>query len=181
VRRFCVAILLGVFGAAAYATPAGAVTTFNGQCSIDGKTQFGLPLRFYPQEMDWTFTSNPGGGLCTGKLNGLPVTNTPLAVTVDAHGPISCGVAGYSLDAPFVGTFTAIGGDNVLKGRLSLGAVAAQNAVVVEGAQGGVAGGRASFFGQNDQVAVVQGCAEGNTVTTLNVNVLIQTVGDVRG
>ena len=181
-RRICVAVLLGVFATAAFASPASATVSFDGQCSIDGATEFGLPLRFYPQEMDWSFTSHPNGGRCTGTLNGTAVVNTPLDVVVDAHGPISCGVAGYSLDAPFEGTFTALTtGDSKLKGKLSLGAVAAQNAVYVEGNEGGFAAGRASFFGQNDQVAVVQGCAEGNTVTTLNVNVLIQTVGTIRG
>jgi hypothetical protein len=181
VKRVCVAVVLGAFVSAAYAAPAGATATFDGQCSIDGKTQFGLPLRFYPQEMDWSFTSNVGGGRCTGTLNGVPVVNTPLNVTVDAHGPISCGVAGYSLNAQFEGIFPAAVGDRKLKGSLSLGAVAAQNAVYVEGNEGGFAAGRASFAGQNDQVAVLQGCAEGNTVTSLNVNVLIQTVRPVRG
>lgn len=174
------AILLGVLASAAYAAPASA-TTFDGQCAIDGKTQFGLPLRFYPQEMDWTFTTNVGGGRCTGTLNGVPVVDTPLDVFVDAHGPISCGVAGYSLDARFTGSFPNAVGDRTLRGRLSLGAVAAQNVVYVKGDHSGRAAGRATFTGQNDQVAIVQGCAEGNTVRSLNVTVTIQTVGPVRG
>ena len=179
-RRVCIAVLLGALSSVAYAAPAGA-TTFDGQCSIDGRSDFGLPLRFVPQEMDWSFVSNPGGGRCTGTLNGVPVVDTPMNVVVDAHGPISCGVAGYSLDAPFEATFPAAVGDRKLKGRLSLGAIAAQNAVYVEGARAGFAAGRASFFGQNDQVAVVQGCADGNTVRSLNVNVTIQTAGPMSG
>jgi hypothetical protein len=59
--------------------------------------------------------------------------------------------------------------------------VAAQNALVVEGAESGVASGRASFFGQNDQVAVLNGCLEGNTVRELNVNVTVKTAGPVEG
>ncbi len=181
-RRICLAILLGALATAAYAAPASATVTFDGTCSIDGATDFGVPLKFTPQEMDWSFTSHPGGGRCTGKLNGTSVTDTPLDVVVDAHGPISCGVAGYSFDAPFQGTFTALTtGDNKLKGKLSLAAVAAQNAVYVEGNEGGRAAGRASFFGANDQVAVVQGCLDGNTITHLNVNVTIATIGPIRG
>ncbi|MEA2473207.1 MAG: hypothetical protein QOE06_1122 [Thermoleophilaceae bacterium] len=180
-RRFCVAVLFGVLGTAAYAAPASATATFDGQCSIDGKTNFGLPLQFVAQDMDWTFTSNPGGGKCTGTLNGVAVVDTPMNVSVRAHGPISCGVAGYSLDAPFVGRFPNAVGDRTLTGRLSLGAIAAQNAVYVKGDQGGFAAGRASFFGQNDEVAVLQGCADGHTITTLNVNVLIHTVGPMSG
>ncbi|HEX2127457.1 MAG TPA: hypothetical protein VHF45_12970 [Thermoleophilaceae bacterium] len=171
-----------MLASAAYAAPAGAATSFEGQCSIDGKSDFGKPLRFTPQEMDWTFTSHPGGGRCTGELNGDPVTNTPVDVFVDAHGPISCGVLGSSFDAPFTATFPAdTTGENTITGTLSLAAVAAQNAVYVEGRNGGFAAGRASFFGQNDQVAVIQGCADGNTIRSLNVNVLIQTVGELRG
>ncbi len=181
-RRLCVGILLGALASAAYAAPAGAATSFDGQCSIDGRAEFGTPLQFKPQQMNWTFTSHPGGGRCTGRLNGDPVTNTPVDVFVRAEGPISCGVAGYSFEAPFVATFPAdTRGDNDIKGMLSLAAVAAQNAVYVEGNAGGFGAGRASFFGQNDQVAVIQGCADGNTVRSLNVNVLIQTVGALRG
>ncbi|HEX8647100.1 MAG TPA: hypothetical protein VF715_09360 [Thermoleophilaceae bacterium] len=171
-----------MLGTAAYAAPASAATSFDGQCSIDGKSDFGVPLRFAPQEMDWTFTSHPGGGRCTGRLNGVPVTDTPIDVFVDAHGPISCGVAGSSFDAPFTATFPAdTRGENTLTGTLSLAAVAAQNAVYVKGRSGGFAAGRASFFGQNDQVEVIKGCADGNTIRTLNVNVTIQTVGELRG
>lgn len=182
VRRICVALVLGVLATAANAAPASATVTFDGLCSIDGYTEFGLPLKFAPQEMKWTFQSYPGGGKCTGTLNGQPVTDTPLDVWVRAKGPISCGVAGYSLDAYFEGEFPAItSGDDTITGRLSLAAVAAQNAVKVEGNQGGLAVGRASFFGANDQVAVIQGCADGNTVTRLNVNVTVRTVTPIQG
>lgn len=175
-------IVLGLVASAAYAAPAGAATSFDGQCSIDGKSDFGTPLHFEPQQMNWTFTSHPGGGRCTGRLNGVPVTDTPVDVFVRAQGPISCGVAGWSLEAPFEATFPAdTTGENTITGQLSLAAVAAQNAVYVEGRNGGFAAGRASFFGQNDQVAVIQGCADGNTVRSLNVNVTIQTVGPLRG
>lgn len=175
-------MVLGVLATAAYAAPATAATSFDGQCSIDGKSDFGTPLHFEPQQMEWTFTSHPGGGRCTGKLNGEPVTDTPVDVFVDASGPISCGVLGWSLEAPFTATFPAdTTGENTITGKLSLAAVAAQNAVYVEGRSGGYAAGRASFFGQNDQVAVVQGCVDRNTVRSLNVNVLIQTIGALRG
>ena len=181
-RRFCIGILLSELATAAYAAPASAATGFDGQCSIDGKSDFGKTLHFEPQEMHWTFTSHPGGGRCTGRLNGVPVVDTPVDDFVDAQGPISCGVAGYSLEAPFTATFPAdTTGENTITGRLSLAAVAAQNAVYVKGRSGGFAAGRASFFGQNDQVAVIQGGADGNTVESLTVNVTIQTVGELRG
>lgn len=181
-RRFGVVMVLGVLASAAYAAPASAATGFDGQCSIDGKAEFGKPLHFEPQQMSWSFTSHPGGGRCTGKLNGRAVTDTPVDVVVRASGPISCGVLGWSFEAPFDATFPEdTRGENTITGTLSLAAVAAQNAVYVEGRNGGFGAGRASFFGQNDQVAVIEGCADGNTVRSLNVNVLIQTVGELRG
>ena len=180
-RRIFVAAVLGLVATAATAAPAGAATTFDGECSIDGKAHFGLPLHFEPQMMDWGFTSNPGGGRCTGTLNRVPVVNAPIDVVVRARGPISCGVAGSSINADFEATFPTAVGSRSMFGRLSLAAVAAQNVLYVEGKQSGFAVGRASFFGQNDQVAVLQGCADGNTIRSLNVNVTVRTAGPMSG
>lgn len=181
-KRLALATLVVAFASAAYAAPAGATVTFDGLCDIDGKAWFGTPLKPVAQEMDWGFDSTPGGGTCTGLLNGKLVVDTPIDVTVAAHGPISCGVLGYSVRGSFEATFPALtSGDNILSGRLSLAAVAAQNALVVEGDEGGAATGRASFFGQNDQVAVIEGCLDGNTITELNVNVTVKTVTPLRG
>ena len=182
-KRFTLAAVVVAFASAAFAAPASATVTFDGLCDIDGKSWFGTPLKIAPQEMDWGFDSNPGGGTCTGLLNGRVVVDTPIDVTVVAHGPISCGVLGSSIRGSFEATFPALSDteDKKLSGRLSLAAVAAQNALVVEGNDGGYATGRASFFGQNDQVATLQGCMEGNTVRELNVNVTVKTVGPLRG
>lgn len=181
-KRLALATIVVALASASFAAPAGATVDFDGLCDIDGQSWFGTPLKPLAQEMDWGFDSNPGGGTCTGLLNGQLVVDTPIDVTVAAHGPISCGVAGYSIRGSFEATFPALtSGDNVLSGRLSLAAVAAQNALVVEGNDGGAATGRASFFGQNDQVAVIQGCLDGNTITRLNVNVTVKTVGSLRG
>ena len=180
-KRALLAAATTALAIAAYAAPADAAT-LEGTCSIDGYTTFGLPLKFQPQEMDWTFDTHPGGGKCTGLLNGQLVQDEPVTVHVDAHGPISCGVAGYSIGADFEATFPNLTtGDRKLSGRLSLAAVAAQNAVEVDGKTSGHAAGRASFFGANDQVAVLNGCLDGNTVTRLNVNVTVATAGPVSG
>lgn len=181
-KRLALATLVVAFATTAFAAPAGATVKFDGVCDIDGKAWFGKPLQPVAQDMDWGFDSNPGGGTCTGFLNGQLVIDTPVDVTVDAHGPISCGVAGYSIRADFEAVFPAItSGDDTLSGKLTLAAVAAQNALVVEGDEGGQATGRASFFGQNDQVAVIQGCLDGNTIRELNVNVTVKTVLPLRG
>jgi hypothetical protein len=181
-KRIILAMLVAGIAVAANAAPAAATVKFAGECSFDGASTFGVPLKFVPQEMDWSFDTHPNGGKCTGLLNGQLVQDTPVSAHVDAHGPISCGVLGSSLDAPFVATFSAItSGDNQLSGRLSLAAVAAQNAVAITGDEGGQAAGRASFFGQNDQVAVAQGCLDGNTVTSLNVNVTVATAPTIKG
>lgn len=181
-KRFALLTLVFAFASAAYAAPAGATVKFEGTCDIDGKSVFGKPLQPIAQEMDWSFQSNPGGGTCTGFLNGELVVDEPIDVTVAAHGPISCGVAGYSIRADFEAVFPGLtAADNVLSGKLTLAAVAAQNGLVVEGDEGGQATGRASFFGQNDQVAVIQGCLDGNSITELNVNVTVVTVTPLRG
>ncbi|HEX8648996.1 MAG TPA: hypothetical protein VF715_19040 [Thermoleophilaceae bacterium] len=181
-KRLALATLVVAFATTAFAAPAGATVTFEGTCDIDGVSWFGKPLRPVAQDMDWGFYSNPGGGTCTGLLNGNLVVDEPVDVTVDAHGPISCGVAGYSIRADFQAVFPSITtGDQTLSGKLTLAAVAAQNALVVEGNEGGQATGRASFFGQNDQVAVLQGCLDGNTIRELKVNVTVVTVLPLKG
>lgn len=178
-KRIAMALVAAALVAAAYAAPASAKVTFRGECTIDGVATFGTPLRLYPQDMDWGFTSKPGGGKCTGTLNDGPlVQDTPLDVVVSGHGPISCGVLGLSVRADFTGTFTGLPrGDNTLSGKLTLVAPAAQNILFIEGRNDGYATGRASFFGQNDQVAVLNGCIEGNTVRSLNVTVTVATPG----
>ncbi|HEX8067268.1 MAG TPA: hypothetical protein VF520_12185 [Thermoleophilaceae bacterium] len=178
-KRVALAVLVAAFAAAAYAAPANATVTFEGVCEWDGEAWFGVPLRFVPQDMDWGFDS--AAGTCTGLVNGQLLEDTPVTAEVDGQGSISCGVLGRSLGARFVADFVAIPGDTKLKGRLTLAAVAAQNALAVQGDEGGVATGRASFFGQNDQVAVVNGCLEGNSVRSLKVNVLVKTAGPVSG
>lgn len=181
-KRLALATLVVAFASSAFAAPANATVQFEGTCDIDGSSWFGTPLKPVPQEMDWGFDSNPGGGTCTGLLNGKLVVDTPVDVTVVAHGPISCGVLGASIRGSFEATFPALtSGDNTLSGYLTLAAVAAQNALVVEGREGGKATGRASFFGQNDQVAVIEGCLDGNTIRELNVNVTVVTVTPLKG
>jgi hypothetical protein len=59
--------------------------------------------------------------------------------------------------------------------------VAAQNVLYITGKKSGQATGRASIFGQNDQVAVLQGCIDGDKVTSLKVTVTVVTAPTISG
>ena len=182
-KRFALAtVLVALVSMASAAPAANATVTFDGLCTIEGRSWFGKPVALVAQEMDWGFDSFPDRAKCTGLLNGELVVDTPISVVVDGRGLISCGTAGGAIRSEFEGVFHAIRrGDNKLKGLLTLIAPAANNLMFVEGDQGGYATGRASMLGQNDHVAVALGCVEGGSVTGLNFTVTVKTAGPLSG
>jgi hypothetical protein len=177
-RKLLAAAVVMAAAAAAYASPASA-STLTGTCDIPGTATFSVPLKLYPQPLDLTFTSDPGAK-CTGFVNGQLVRDTPVSVTVDGHVSFSCGVVGYALDADTRLTFDALNADPI-DGHLNLASVAAQNVLYITGKKSGRATGRASIFGQNDQVAVLQGCIDGDKVTSLKVTVSVVTAPTIEG
>jgi hypothetical protein len=177
-RKLLVAVLLAGTASIATAAPASA-STLAGTCEIPGTATFSVPLKLTPQPLDFTFVSDPGAK-CTGFVNGNFVQDTPVTVNVEGHVNFSCGVVGTALDARTRLTFDALHVDP-LDARLNLASVAAQNVLYITGKDGGSATGRASFFGQNDQVAVLNGCIEGNTIRSLKVTVTVVTTPSISG
>ena len=164
--------------AAASAAPASA-STLTGTCDIPGTATFSVPLKVTPQPLDLTFRSDPGAK-CSGFVNGQLVQDTPVTVTVNGHVSFSCGVVGYALNAATHLTFDALAADPI-DAHLNLASVAAQNVLYITGEEGGRATGRASIFGQNDQVALLQGCVDGDKVTSLKVTVSVVTAPSISG
>lgn len=177
-RKLLAAALLAGAAMAAHAAPASA-STLAGTCDIPGTATFSVPLKLVPQPLDFKFTSDPGAK-CSGFVNGDLVKDTPVTVTVDGHVSFSCGVVGYALDADTELWFDDLHADSI-KANLNLASVAAQNVLYITGKQGGQATGRASIFGQNDQVAVLQGCIDGDKVTSLKVTVTVVTAPTISG
>jgi hypothetical protein len=177
-KKFLVAAIVAGCASAASAAPASA-STLTGTCTIPGTATFSVPLKLTPQPLDFTFTSDPGS-TCTGFVNGQFVQDTPVTAGVRGHVNFSCGVVGYALDAQTRLRFDALPVD-AIGARLNLASVAAQNVLYITGNDGGQATGRASFFGQNDQVAVLQGCIDGNTITSLKVTVTVVTAPSISG
>jgi hypothetical protein len=159
--------------AATYAEVASA-TTLTGTCDIPGTATFSVPLKLTPQPLDFTFNSDPGSK-CTGFVNGELVQDTP-----DGHVAFSCGVVGYAIDADTRLSFDALAA-HPIDAHLNLASVAAQNVLYITGKKGGQATGRASIFGQNDQVALLQGCIDGDKVTSLKVTVTVVTAPSISG
>jgi hypothetical protein len=177
-KKFLGAALLAAAATAAYASPASA-STLTGTCDIPGTATFSVPLKLVPQPLDLTFTSDPGSK-CTGIVNGDLVRDTPVTVSVTGHVSFSCGVAGYALDADTQLSFDDLHADPI-DAHLNLASVAAQNVLYITGKKSGQATGRASIFGQNDQVAVLQGCIDGDKVTSLKVTVTVVTAPTISG
>jgi hypothetical protein len=177
-RKLLAAALLAGALTAAYASPASA-STLAGTCTIPGTATFSVPLKLTPQPLDFTFASDPGS-TCTGLVNGRLVQDTPVTVSVNGHVNFSCGIVGYALNADTRLSFDALAADPI-DAHLNLASVAAQNVLYIRGAQGGQATGRASFFGQNDQVAVLQGCIDGDKITSLKVTVSVTTAPTISG
>jgi hypothetical protein len=177
-KRFLVVVLVLGCASVAYAAPASA-STLTGTCTIPGTATFSVPLKLTPQPLYFTFASDPGS-TCTGFVNGHLVQNTPVTVNVHGHVSFSCGVVGYALDAATRLSFDALAADPI-DAKMQLASVAAQNVLYITGNEGGQATGRASFFGQNDQVAVLQGCIDGNTITSLKVTVTVVTAPSIQG
>jgi hypothetical protein len=174
-KLLAAAMLVGAL-TAAYAAPASA-STLAGTCTVPGTATFSVPLKLTPQPLDFTFASDPGS-TCTGLVNGRLVQDTP--VTVNGHVNFSCGIVGYALNADTRLSFDALAVDPI-DAHLNLASVAAQNVLYIRGAEGGQATGRASFFGQNDQVAVLQGCVDGDKITSLKVTVTVVTAPTISG
>jgi hypothetical protein len=177
-KKFLATALVAGCASAASAAPASA-STLAGTCTVPGTATFSVPLKLTPQPLYFTFTSDPGS-TCTGFVNGQLVQDTPVTVGVHAHVNYSCGVVGYALDAATRLSFNSLHADPI-DARLNLASVAAQNVLYITGNEGGQATGRASFFGQNDQVAVLQGCIAGNTITSLKVTVTVVTAPSISG
>jgi hypothetical protein len=177
-RKLLAAALIAGAATAAYAAPASA-STLTGTCDVPGTATFSVPLKLTPQPLYLTFNSDPGAK-CTGLVNGQLVQDTPVTVSVRGHVSFSCGVVGYALDATTRLTFDALHADPI-DARLNLASVAAQNVLYITGNDGGQATGRASIFGQNDQVALLQGCIDGDKVTSLKVTVSVVTAPSISG
>jgi hypothetical protein len=177
-RKLLAAALITGAAATAYASPASA-STLTGTCDIPGTATFSVPLKLTPQPLDLTFTSDPGSK-CTGLVNGQLVQDTPVTVSVNGHVSFSCGVVGYAFNADTRLSFDALAADPI-DAHLNLASVAAQNVLYITGKKSGQATGRASIFGQNDQVAVLQGCIDGDKVTSLKVTVSVVTAPSISG
>ena len=177
-RKLLVAVLVVGIASIASAAPASA-STLTGTCNIPGTASFSVPLKLTPQPLDFTFLSDPGA-TCTGFVNGEFVQDTPVYVEVRGHVNFSCGVVGTALNASTRLSFTGINADPI-DAKLNLASVAAQNVLYVTGSEGGRAVGRASFFGQNDQVAVLQGCVDGDKIRSLKVTVSVTTTPSISG
>jgi hypothetical protein len=177
-RKLLVAVLVAGIASIASAAPASA-STLSGTCEVPGTATFSVPLKLTPQPLEFEFHSDPGAK-CTGFVNGTFRQDTPVTVAVGGHVNFSCGVVGTALDARTRLTFDALNTDP-LDARLNLASVAAQNVLYITGKDGGSATGRASFFGQNDQVAVLQGCIDGDKITSLKVTVTVVTTPAISG
>ncbi|HEX8065039.1 MAG TPA: hypothetical protein VF520_00790 [Thermoleophilaceae bacterium] len=136
-----------------------APATIDGSCKFDGTANFELPIRVYPQDMDWRFRAT---GTCSGVVNGKTVVNTPAEWAIDAHGPVSC-TYGYTNDARFQITFLDTAGDRKLTGDLYLVQTVLNN-LFLKGDAGGTAEGQSTFF-QNTYA--VPDCIDGNTIYSL--------------
>ena len=164
----------------AYAPAVGAVT-FDGACEIPGSVTYDKDLKLLPQEVTWKFTSDPAAN-CTGLVDGQLVVNTPSTVRVKGTGPISCGTVTWTFNAKGVLGFPGLGlSDPDLDATVSLVTPAAQNILLIEGANGGYGTGRGSFLGQNDPVQTLQQCIEEEGVTSLRFIVTMKTAGPMSG
>jgi hypothetical protein len=178
-RKLLVAVLVAGTASIATASPA-AATTLTGTCEIPGTATFSVPLKLTPQPLYFEFHSDPGAK-CTGLVDGVFHQDTPVTADVRGNVNFSCGIVGTALDATTRLHFDAIPEADTLRARLNLASVAAQNVLYITGNRGGQATGRASFFGQNDQVAVLQGCMDGDKITSLKVTVSVVTAPSISG
>ena len=93
-------VVLTVAGAAGTAAPSWAsAATWEGGCTIDGESTFERPIGALPRPVRYT---DAGTGTCTGRLNGVPVTNTPILLAAEGMGSVGC----LATDSIMFGTLT---------------------------------------------------------------------------